>query len=67
MVRNSGLSLLEYVLNFVLNIQEIDRVLVSINNERELREILKSLKELDSLAPYSINDESLLNPSLWKT
>jgi len=67
MVRNSGLSLLEYALNFVLNIQEIDRVLVGINNERELREILKSVKRLEPLAPYSINDENLLNPSLWKT
>ena len=67
MVKSSGLSLLEYALNFVLNTQEIDRVLVVVSNERELREILKSVKEPEPLAPYSINDVNLLNPSLWKT
>jgi aryl-alcohol dehydrogenase-like predicted oxidoreductase len=67
MVKNSGLSLLEYALNFVLNSQEIDKVLVGVNNERELREILKSIKGLEPLPPYSINDVNLLNPSLWTT
>ena len=67
MVKSGSFSLLEYALNFVLNTQEIDRVLVGVNNERELREILKSVKGLEPLAPYSINDVNLLNPSLWKT
>ena len=66
MVKNSGLSLLEYALNFVLSIQEIDRVLVGVNNEQQLREITLSLKGLDSLEDYFINDMNLLNPSLWK-
>ena len=66
MVKNSGLSLLEYALNFVLSIQEIDRVLVGVNNEQQLREITLSLKGLDSLEDYFINDMNLLNPSLWR-
>ena len=66
MVKNSGLSLLEYALNFVLSIQEIDRVLVGVNNEQQLREIVLSLKGLDALEDYFINDINLLNPSLWK-
>ena len=66
MVKNSGLSLLDYALNFVLSIQEIDRVLVGVNNEQQLREITLSLKGLDSLEDYFINDMNLLNPSLWK-
>jgi len=66
MVKNSGLSLLEYALNFVLSVQEIDRVLVGVNNEQQLREIVLSLKGLDALEDYFINDINLLNPSLWK-
>jgi aryl-alcohol dehydrogenase-like predicted oxidoreductase len=66
MVKNSGLSLLEYALNFALSIQEIDRVLVGVNNEQQLREIVLSLKGLDALEDYFINDINLLNPSLWK-
>ena len=66
MVKNSGLSLLEYALNFVLSVQEIDRVLVGVNNEQQLREIVLSLKGLDGLEDYFINDINLLNPSLWK-
>ena len=66
MVKNSGLSLLEYALNFVLSVQEIDRVLVGVNNEQQLREIVLSLKGLDALEDYFINDMNLLNPSLWK-
>ena len=66
MVKNSGLSLLEYALNFVLSVQEIDRVLVGVNNEQQLREIVLSLKGLDGLEDSFINDINLLNPSLWK-
>jgi len=66
MVKNSGLSLLEYALNFVLNTQAIDKILVGVNNKGELTEILKSVKGLEPLAPYSISDVNLLNPSLWK-
>jgi len=66
MVENSGLSLLEYALNFVLNTQEIDKILVGVNSEKQLREILKSVKGPEPLPPYSINDVNLLNPSFWK-
>jgi aryl-alcohol dehydrogenase-like predicted oxidoreductase len=65
-VRDSGLSLLEYALNFVLSVQEIDRALVGVNGEQQLREITLSLKKLDGLDDYFINDINLLNPSLWK-
>ena len=67
MVKNSGLSLLEYALNFALNTQEIDKVLVGVNNEKQLREVFKSVKEQEALSSYSICDVNLLNPSLWKT
>ena len=65
-VQDSGLSLLEYTLNFALNTQEIDKVLVGVHSEKQLKEIIQSVKEQDSLNAYPINDINLINPSLWK-
>jgi aryl-alcohol dehydrogenase-like predicted oxidoreductase len=44
MVKESGISLLEYALNFVFNILERDKVLVGINSERQLKEIVQAVK-----------------------
>jgi aryl-alcohol dehydrogenase-like predicted oxidoreductase len=66
-VQESGLSLLEYALNFALNTQEIDKVLVGVNSERQLKEIVQAVKGPSSLSAYPIDDINLLNPSLWKT
>ena len=65
-VEKSGLSLLEYALNFALNVKEIDKVLVGVNSEQQLREIVQAIKDLSGLDAYPINDINLLNPSLWK-
>ena len=60
------MSLLEYALNFALNVKEIDKVLVGVNSEQQLREIVQAIKDLSGLDAYPINDINLLNPSLWK-
>ena len=65
-MQDSGLSLLEYTLNFALNTQEIDKVLVGVHSEKQLKEIIQSVKVQDSLNAYPINDINLINPSLWK-
>ena len=65
-VKDNGLSLLECALNFVLNIREIDKVLVGVNSERQLKEIIQAVKRRSNLSAYPINDINLLNPSLWK-
>jgi len=65
-VKESGLSLLSYALNFSLNIHEIDKVLVGVNSKKQLTEIIKEVKREISIEPYPINDVNLLNPSLWK-
>jgi len=67
MVKESGVSLLEYALNFALNVPEIDKVLVGINSEQQLKEIVQAVKGPSSLGAYPIDDVNLLNPSLWKT
>jgi aryl-alcohol dehydrogenase-like predicted oxidoreductase len=68
MVKDSGLSLLEYALNFALNVKEIDKVLVGVSNNKQLLEIFEaSQKRVDNLLlPFSIDNINLLNPSLWK-
>lgn len=65
-VEKSGMSLLEYALNFALNTQEIDKVLVGVNSEQQLREIFQSIQKAGRPRVYPINDVNLLNPSLWK-
>ena len=67
MVKESGMSLLEYALNFALNIPEIDKVLVGVNSEQQLKEIVQAVKGPSSLGAHPIDDINLLNPSLWKT
>jgi len=65
-VEKSGLSLLEYALNFTLNVQEIDKILVGVNSKKQLEEVVWSIKNKDRLDAHSIGDVDLLNPSLWK-
>jgi len=58
--------LLEYALNFVINIQEVDKVLVGVDSEKQLKEIIKAIEFKRSVQAYPLNDIDLLNPSLWK-
>ncbi len=65
-VSDSKLTLLEYALNFVLSVKEVDKVLVGVNSEGQLKEIVQSVKSQSDINAYSVNDVNLLNPSLWK-
>jgi aryl-alcohol dehydrogenase-like predicted oxidoreductase len=65
-VEKSGMSLLEYALNFALNTKGIDKVLVGVNSEQQLREIIQSAKKEGKSSAHPINDVNLLNPSLWR-
>ena len=67
MVKESGMSLLEYALNFALNIPERDKVLVGVNSERQLKEIVQAVIGPSNLGAYPIDDINLLNPSLGET
>jgi len=65
-VKGAGLSLLEYSLNFALNIKEIDKVLVGVNSEDHLKEIIQSAHFQKRISAYPIDDVNLVNPSVWK-
>ena len=67
MVEENNLSLLEYALNFVLNTQEIDKVLVGVASKNQLREIIQAVRSINNLRPCFIDDINLLNPGLWRT
>jgi len=65
-VKDSGLSLIEYALNFALNMKEIDKILVGVNSADQLKEIVQAKKKQSSLSAFPIDDIALLNPGLWK-
>jgi aryl-alcohol dehydrogenase-like predicted oxidoreductase len=64
-VNESELSLLEYAVNFVLNTQEIDKVLVGVINKCQLKEIVQAVKNKNGVKPYPIDDIKLINPNFW--
>ena len=66
MVREKDLSLLEYALNFVLNTQEFDKILVGVDNVKQLTDIINAYKLDVKLKAFKINNINLLNPSNWR-
>jgi len=66
LVKTKNMSLMEYALCFALGIQEVDKVLIGVNNERHLREIMQAAQDYQDVEPYPIWNVELLNPSLWK-
>ena len=66
MVEVSGCSLLEYALNFALNVPELDKILVGVESTSQLRDIINVPMLNTNLKEFSINDIELLNPVYWK-
>jgi len=65
-VKMKNMSLMEYALCFALGVQEVDRVLVGVSNERQIREIVQVAQDYQNVKSYPICNTELLNPSLWK-
>jgi len=65
LVREKELSLLEYALNFALNTQELDKILVGVDSVNQLTDIVNAFKSDVDLKAFKIDDINLLNPSLW--
>jgi aryl-alcohol dehydrogenase-like predicted oxidoreductase len=69
-LQKRGVSLLSAALGFVYGLPEIDYILVGVNSESHFKEIIEAVDKLHSLdqfnfSEYTVNDESLINPSLW--
>jgi len=65
MVREKEYSLLEYALNFALNTQELDKILVGVDSVNQLTDIVNAFKPDVDLKSFKIDDINLLNPNLW--
>jgi aryl-alcohol dehydrogenase-like predicted oxidoreductase len=66
LVKASGLSLVEYALNYVLNIKEIDKVIVGVNSKEQLGDIINAASKELKIKVFEIEDLNLLNPTFWK-
>jgi aryl-alcohol dehydrogenase-like predicted oxidoreductase len=65
-VIKNKLTLLEYAINFVISVKEVDRVVVGVNSKQQLKGIIESIKVHSNIEPFPINDINLLNPVLWE-
>ena len=65
-VNNNNSTLLEYALNYVLKVPEIDRVLIGVDDATQLVEIIDAIGINKNIEGFSIDDVNLLDPSLWK-
>jgi aryl-alcohol dehydrogenase-like predicted oxidoreductase len=55
------------LLNFVLNKDFIDKVIVGVENTNQLRENIEGLNNAKDLPPITDKvSNNILNPSLWK-
>lgn len=69
-MRTLGISPVGAALGFVAGIREVDVVLCGVNNHRQLEEICRLAKDpVDSgiFSGFAIDDDCVLNPSLWRT
>ena len=65
---SSNVSPLEACINYVTQIEEIDKVIVGVDSLSQLDEILHSLSNESIILPSELqsNNEDLINPSRWK-
>jgi len=62
---------LEAALYFVNQQKGIDHIIIGINNKEHIKEIVQIINKRDSFdgvdfSEYAINDESIIDPSLWR-
>jgi aryl-alcohol dehydrogenase-like predicted oxidoreductase len=69
-LQEQDINPLEAALSFVNQQPEIDYVIVGVNNQAHLKEILSVVQNIDLLryidfSMYAVNEETIINPSLW--
>jgi aryl-alcohol dehydrogenase-like predicted oxidoreductase len=67
--KKRNLSALELSLGFVINQEEIDKVIVGVHGKEQLNEIITAssiyMPELERLSELASNEIELINPSVW--
>ena len=66
-LQSSGLSAVKACVGFVLSRPEISRIVIGVDNERQLDQLISSLSLIDGepLAQFACDDLDLLMPSRW--
>ena len=58
---------LGFCLHFVKNIEEVDKIVIGVTSKNELQQIICAYnKKFFDYSEYMIDDEKIVNPSLWK-
>lgn len=68
-IRQEGISPVRAALGFVAGLDEVDVVLCGVNNSRQLKDIVRHLKDpvkSDMFSGFAIEDATILNPSMWQ-
>jgi len=69
-LRQTGMSRIEAALSFVSAVPEVDVAIVGVACSKELAEVLSAHERAkgrrENFAAFAIEDESMVNPALWK-
>lgn len=70
-IGSKGLSPVKSALAFVLNLKEVDKVIIGVENSMQLREIINESASLlgmvvEDYKDFAWDDEGILNPFHWK-
>jgi len=58
---------LGFCLNFAKNIEEVDKIVIGVTSKNDLQQIICAYKKKTfDYSEYMINDEKIVNPSLWR-
>ncbi|MBI4825116.1 MAG: aldo/keto reductase [Nitrospirae bacterium] len=68
-LKQQGLTAVQGALGFAAGLDEVDVVLCGVNTHRQLEEICSQWKPSSPalFSGFAINDESIVNPSKWRT
>ena len=65
--QNPDISQMKLCLSFALSIQEIDKIVIGVNNVKQLEELNEIIKKplKDNFPIFNVDKKSLLNPTNW--
>jgi aryl-alcohol dehydrogenase-like predicted oxidoreductase len=66
-IKTIGFTRLEACISYVKSFKEVDKIVVGVENQKQLSEILNSYKSkaVFNFPKFDIHDEKLINPGMW--